>query len=322
MAKRSPNQSKTHCFSKSICEDAEKILKRPEFSEMKDVIENNIAHKNTSVYKHTLDVHSRVTNLLTFTFIDESATRLAALKYFNQKIGKHTRGQLLEISTLLHDLGKTKTIVFDETGTSSCPGHEIVGALLATQILRDCRYSTREIDYILTIIKVHSGFPIHFLNYLEGLNKREVGEIFGKYYFLPEVFIYMVADNETASTFRKYVDLILLNILQNSEIYRQLPESKIDPHIATIIQNIREENRKFSKPWPLNARLFHLSEEVGELNDVYLQYLGLKDRKQSLKDIRNGLNDILVDLIAIYDLMGLDLSKSLKVFLDHDEARE
>ncbi|MFA6390971.1 MAG: hypothetical protein WCX78_04530 [Patescibacteria group bacterium] len=78
--------------------------------------------------------------------------------------------------------------------------------------------------------------------------------------------------------------------------------------------------KKTSRTWSIETRLLHLGEEVGELFDIYLQYTGQKDRKQSLEDIEIALNDVTDELFALYDLFGIDIKVALLKELKKNES--
>ncbi len=85
-----------------------------------------------------------------------------------------------------------------------------------------------------------------------------------------------------------------------------------EDNLQQIHDKLLETIKKTSRPWSEEMRLLHLGEEVGELFDIYLQYKGMKERKQSLEDIENALNDVALELFALYDIFGIDISKSLR----------
>lgn len=59
--------------------------------------------------------------------------------------------KLIYGAALLHDIGKSSQY---KDGME----HTIIGAQIATDILRDCNYSKTEIEIISSAIKAHSGF--------------------------------------------------------------------------------------------------------------------------------------------------------------------
>jgi NTP pyrophosphatase (non-canonical NTP hydrolase) len=87
--------------------------------------------------------------------------------------------------------------------------------------------------------------------------------------------------------------------------------SSTDLSLDKLHHDLLEIKKRTSRPWNIETRLLHLGEEVGELFDIYLQYRGLKNRKQSLDDIENALNDVADELFALYDSFGIDIKSSL-----------
>ncbi len=76
--------------------------------------------------------------------------------HFGQVLsGGHTRGTMLRIALLLHDIGKPEARSVDETGRIHFFGHEEVGADLAERALRRLRFSNEEIELVTTVIANH-----------------------------------------------------------------------------------------------------------------------------------------------------------------------
>lgn len=74
--------------------------------------------------------------------------------------------------------------------------------------------------------------------------------------------------------------------------------------------------RKRSKDWPLHIRMLHLQEEVGELTDIYLQNNGWKDKPQTKTDFIIAMNDVMAELLMIYDEVGTNPIKEIQQQLD------
>ncbi len=76
--------------------------------------------------------------------------------HFDEEIGTgSTRGTLLKLAALLHDIAKPQTKTIDLDGRTRFLGHTHEGVVMANLILERLRFSRREIDYILTLIKYH-----------------------------------------------------------------------------------------------------------------------------------------------------------------------
>lgn len=101
------------------------------------------------------------------------------------------------------------------------------------------------------------------------------------------------------------MNLKSIKILKKPQKYRH--KNNLETTHAEILKFLE----KNSKPWSIEMRLLHLGEEVGELFDIFLQYKGAKDRKQTLKDLSIALNDVVFEVFAIYHFLGIDLNESL-----------
>lgn len=75
----------------------------PEFYELKKVIENNNSHHKESVFDHTFSVFDNLGKTL-------------------RKLNK--KNELLKLAALFHDIAKKETIIINDNGLTSCPGHE------------------------------------------------------------------------------------------------------------------------------------------------------------------------------------------------------
>jgi len=96
--------------------DGEFKKELPEFYELKDVVENNAWHNDDVVFTYTLAVLKKL----------EGITKRANNKinsYLSQKVDGNTRGQLLFLATLFHDIAKPETFASEE-GSTLCPDHE------------------------------------------------------------------------------------------------------------------------------------------------------------------------------------------------------
>ncbi len=66
----------------------------------------------------------------------------------------HTK-PLLRMAALLHDVGKPVTCKDYNTPDASFHNHEFIGADMSATILNDLKFSSKEIDYITTMIRCH-----------------------------------------------------------------------------------------------------------------------------------------------------------------------
>lgn len=62
---------------------------------------------------------------------------------------------LLRMAALLHDVGKPATCKDYNTPDASFHNHEFVGADMSATILKDLKFSTKQIEYITTMIRCH-----------------------------------------------------------------------------------------------------------------------------------------------------------------------
>ena len=76
--------------------------------------------------------------------------------YFAQQISDgHTRGTVLKLTALLHDIAKPQTKKQDETGRTRFPGHSELGATMAETRLAQLRFSSKGIATVAKIIVEH-----------------------------------------------------------------------------------------------------------------------------------------------------------------------
>jgi poly(A) polymerase len=76
--------------------------------------------------------------------------------HFDSTVGSNsTRGSLLKLAALLHDIAKPKTKTIDDDGRARFLGHSQEGAAIATEILERLRFSNKEIRYVVLLINQH-----------------------------------------------------------------------------------------------------------------------------------------------------------------------
>ena len=121
----------------------------PEFYDLKSSIENNAWHNNDSTFTHTLAV------LESFENIRSNLTNNNINSYLIKKVGQHTRGQLLFLAIVFHDIAKPDTIVSRDDGSTSCPDHEEKGAIKVRPILDRFDLSENEKEVVQAIIRNH-----------------------------------------------------------------------------------------------------------------------------------------------------------------------
>lgn len=296
------------------------VCKEVGFNETKNIIENNIVHSDESVYDHTLNVVSKFIRYLEFSFIDDLRTKNTARSYFSQRIGKLSRAELFILSAYIHDIGKRDVLRRDNEDNTTVIGHEKISAELSRKVLFKLRFDKKDIQYVYDLIRLHSGFSLRFLDYLQSLRLTNLIIAIRRSLLLPEILLYQVADNESAPTFKTYKKFIIEKLLQIEKLYvSDKKEFEATTRLEEIFERVRNKINLESKPWPEEAKMLHLSEEVGELHDIYLQMKGAKDREQTIEHIKGALNDIMFELIALYNLYELDIATSLEEELNKDE---
>lgn len=121
---------------------------------LKSVVENNEWHKNENVLDHTFCVVEHLDSLML-------KLPQGIKQYFQTKIDKLNKKDVLISAVFLHDIGKGKTIT-TEKGKTRTLNHEKTGADMVSLLLKDIlNISDAERKKIVKIIKYHG--EIHFL---------------------------------------------------------------------------------------------------------------------------------------------------------------
>ncbi len=77
-------------------------------------------------------------------------------QHFAQEIaGGRTRGALLKLAGLLHDIGKPTTKTIEQDGRMRFLGHAQLGAAMAVQLMERLRFSNRETKMVQLMIEHH-----------------------------------------------------------------------------------------------------------------------------------------------------------------------
>ncbi|MDD4860413.1 MAG: HD domain-containing protein, partial [Dehalococcoidales bacterium] len=77
-------------------------------------------------------------------------------QYFNEEVSSgSTRGSLVKLAALLHDIAKPQTKSLDADGRARFLGHPDAGATIVASILGRLRFSTREIKFIEMLVLHH-----------------------------------------------------------------------------------------------------------------------------------------------------------------------
>ncbi len=121
----------------------------PELSALK--LEQDPVHKHKDVFAHTLAVLERATKL-------------------------HGDEPILELrlAALLHDIGKPKTRRIDPEGGVSFHHHEVVGADMARDRLRELRFPSEVVGTVEEMIRLHHRFHTYGLGWSDSAVRRYV----------------------------------------------------------------------------------------------------------------------------------------------------
>lgn len=151
-----------------VSEIKEQIITHPLFQKLKDVRENNPWHHNEVVYDHALKTFTVAQTSITAPFITDQEAKKGFETFIQTRIGELTRGEVMQLIALLHDIGKSlsyqdngKTsyiVMIKPDGMTQCPGHDYWGSILLPEILRDL-LPNQTIAYMAHIISIHDTFP-------------------------------------------------------------------------------------------------------------------------------------------------------------------
>ncbi|MCK4589850.1 MAG: HD domain-containing protein [Nanoarchaeota archaeon] len=156
----------------------------PEFYELKDVIENNEAHVNDSVFNHSVNYIKKLQE-----FIPTLNKKIQ--KYLDQKIDNHTKKELLIIVALFHDIAKGETMA-EKNGETFCPEHELQGSIKVKPILERFDLTPKQKDYILDTIKNHGHPHVAVMSDAPEENLKKFVENFSNNYI--ELIILAISD--------------------------------------------------------------------------------------------------------------------------------
>lgn len=122
-----------------------------------NIIENNTWHHNDNMRQHSLSALQHMAENLTFSYII-NAEKQKQLKNFYTAKYKETnfsRGQLILIAVLLHDLGVPEVLQKNAEGQDIAPQHAEKGAEIAKTILNSKKYPEDAVNFISKLIKYH-----------------------------------------------------------------------------------------------------------------------------------------------------------------------
>jgi len=128
----------------------------PEVSALKGVTQSS-PHAY-DVFEHTLRTLDELVALQAndYTEVADGAFIAELKTHFNHIVSAdHTRGTLLRLAALLHDIGKPLTRTVDESGAIHFYNHEARGAELSGTLLRGLRLSNDEIAIVKRVVTHH-----------------------------------------------------------------------------------------------------------------------------------------------------------------------
>ena len=134
----------------------------PELSQTKGVVQPKEHFWN--VFDHSMKTVSAISFLLRQETWDYALTDVLAVSPWSDVLAHHfaqevsrgsTRGSLLKLAALLHDIAKPQTKTIDADGQMRFLGHAKDGAVMAANILERLRFSGKEIRLVEAMIEHH-----------------------------------------------------------------------------------------------------------------------------------------------------------------------
>lgn len=128
----------------------------PISQELKKVPPN--LHHHLDLFSHSIEVVNQIQEIY-----EKSSQEV---KNHLQKIdfGGSTRLAHLKLAGFLHDVGKPDTWTIEEdTGKHRFIKHDDVGSKMVTKLLKDAKFSKKQIDYIAKMVKFHI-YPSHVVS--------------------------------------------------------------------------------------------------------------------------------------------------------------
>lgn len=118
-----------------------------EFYELKNLVEHNRNHNHDIVFEHSLNTARAMRKQI-------ATAPKTVQSLLNQPVETHTRKELLELTALLHDIGKLTTKK-QEGEKISFPGHEVTGAKIILDILERTDLPKAEQQWVARLIRHH-----------------------------------------------------------------------------------------------------------------------------------------------------------------------
>lgn len=119
----------------------------PYFKEIKKIPNNS--HHHLDLFNHLTESVNQIEKII-------SEQNQEVKNYFDENFGSDKRISYLKLSAFLHDWGKPSTWVIEpDTGRHRFIGHDNVGAEMIKPVLKDLKFSQKQIEYISDMIKYH-----------------------------------------------------------------------------------------------------------------------------------------------------------------------
>ena len=153
------------------------IIQNPLFLRLKAVVENNPWHDHESVYDHLVKTKDIARREIRGDFITNPKAKKLFEQFANKDFHGMKKANLMVVGALLHDIGKLETPQLkDDGGTTSAPGHEYQGFLIADKFLKDLNLKPEQIKYISEIIRLHGVFQRDYLFTKKGWTIQDIVE--------------------------------------------------------------------------------------------------------------------------------------------------
>jgi len=152
----------------------EQIKNNKDFLKLKKVIENNINHDNETTYDHCIKTYEVAQKSINGNFITNKFAKRKFDDYLSEKICGIEKRNLMQITALIHDIGKLIIFVDNSKkrslhitypdGTTLAPEHGFWGSIIVKDVVKDVGFSQDIIDYLAKCVKLHVvGFD-HWLD--------------------------------------------------------------------------------------------------------------------------------------------------------------
>jgi hypothetical protein len=151
---------------KNIDELINNFYQITEVKNLEFISESNSFHTERNVLEHTRLVELNLNNELSFDYIDDLNVRNKLINYVYEKIGDYTRGELLRVATVLHDIGKGMSYILKDNemksvlelkvnGDTTSPQHAKVGSENVYDLLIKENLSKKDALYVKDIVSNH-----------------------------------------------------------------------------------------------------------------------------------------------------------------------